>query len=368
MEDEMVKNSHLEAENQQLKEQLELSPEDATLNPSPEPVNQATETSKTTEYDHLVAKYTELNKKYQDLEQQMKYLTRKNNNIMQKNKDMKESVRAWQAYADRRQRPKKMSKFEDDQPILSAIARFEENRPHMPSSPRSVATVRTPLFLADQGRSSPAPHLPLGQLDAEGDGPSLSVRVSEDHEPEMEAGSGSVTPKPSGSTQLSKQQGPEADNLPLSDISSNTKLNDHPGIRRQSYLQAANPGSSQTTVDEAGDLSSGHTQASTVTDHGDMPQFVSARSVNKRKRGQPSKFEVYGERSEGTPIKPFRVKEEPGSSPPNVYNLRRKDTVDLDAPASGLLQTPRHVRPHRYSSTQRAVRSDGCCERCPERY
>jgi hypothetical protein len=114
-------------------------------------------------------------------------------------------------------------------------------------------------------------------------------------------------------------------------------------------------------VDEAGDPASRHTQIPTAVDNGDVPQFVSARSVNKRKRGQPSMFEVYGERSDGTPIKPFRVKEEPGSSPPNVYNLRRKDTVDLDAPASGLLKTPRHARPHRSSSapfSQRARLDD----------
>jgi hypothetical protein len=361
MEDEMVKNSHLEAENQQLKEQLEGCSKDAASDPSPDTADHATQTAKPTEHDHLMDKYTELNKKYQDLEQQMKYLTRKNNNIMQKNRDMKESVRAWQAYADRRQKPKKESRFEDDQPVLSAVPHFEDYRPHIPSSPRSVATVRTPLFLADQGRSSPAPHLSLGNLEPEGDGLTYTGTVQEHHEPEMKAGSASVTPKPSGSTLFSKQQGPEADDLPLSELYSNTKHNDHLGIRRQSYFNSGAPGSSQTTVDEAGDPASRHTQIPTAVDNGDVPQFVSARSVNKRKRGQPSKFEVYGERSDGTPIKPCRVKEEPGSSPPNVYSLRRKDTVDLDAPASGLLKTPRHARPHRSSSapfSQRARLDD----------
>lgn len=332
VEEEEVINSQLKTENKQLKDQLESTKDD---------------------------KYNELNKKYQDLEQQIKYLRRKNDSVMQKNKDMKENVRSWQEYCDRqaaKQKFKDESKAGDGQVRLSAIPHIDDIRPHMPSSPISIATVRTPLFQAEQGRSSPTLMRPLGQLD-EMDESREPRRSTGYHETEVEIESGSVTPKPAVSVQSHDQGRVDIFELP-SGISSNTLPNEHIRRRTHSYLQATNPSSSQTTVEETADPLTRPSQLDIVADEDDVPQFVSARSVNKRKRGQASKIEVYGDRSDGTPIKPFRVKEETGSSPPNVHSLFRKDTVDLDAPGSGLLQTPHHARHQRSSSapfSQRTV-------------
>jgi FtsZ-binding cell division protein ZapB len=58
-------------------------------------------TVSTDDHIQLANKFNDLSKKYQDLSQKIKYLERKNTAVMQKNKDMKESVRAWQEYADR---------------------------------------------------------------------------------------------------------------------------------------------------------------------------------------------------------------------------------------------------------------------------
>lgn len=52
-----------------------------------------------------------MTKKYQDLSQKVKYLERKNNAVMQKNRDMKDSVRAWQQYADRQKPNQKLKKI-----------------------------------------------------------------------------------------------------------------------------------------------------------------------------------------------------------------------------------------------------------------
>ncbi|KAF2826452.1 SAE2-domain-containing protein [Ophiobolus disseminans] len=347
MEEEMVKNSHLVSENDQLKSKLERSPITRVLEDIPDHEEEAAE-----DHADLADKYNELRKKFQDLEQQVKYLKRKNNTVMQKNKDMKESVRAWQEYADRqsgKQRPKNESKTEDDQPRLSAVPQIEDTRPHMPSSPRSVATFRTPLFPANQGRSSPAPIVALAQPETEwGDAQPFKGFHSE-FGPGNEARSGSLTPKPTDLVRSSEEQRLGINGSPLLEVTSNTTTNGYAGRQLHSYLQTNNPSSSQTTVEEA-DPFTGHTQSAIVADDNDMPQFVSARSVNKRKRALSSKIEVHGDRSDGTPIKPYRVKEEPGSSPPNIHSLLRKDTIDLDAPGSGLLRTPRHPRHQRSSS------------------
>jgi hypothetical protein len=176
---------------------------------------------------------------------------------------------------------------------------------------------------------------------------SVSPRNHEDYEArEARSQSSSITPKPPSFIRSSPQQQMESDTMPCSDVSSNTVLDGNISRRLQSYLQAVNPSSSQTTEDESTEQAVRHTQFTTNTDdENEVPQFVSARSL-KRKRGPSSKIEIHGDRSsDGTPVKPFQVKDEQLSSPPNIHSLLRKETLDLDIPTLVGLQTPRHCRP-----------------------
>jgi FtsZ-binding cell division protein ZapB len=167
VESQVVKNSRLNAENEELKQQLEALCKDSPATSDAANLDQptlATSSVPTDEHGQLSLRYEELSKKYQDLSQKIKYLERKNTAVMQKNKDMKESVRAWQEYADRqsgKQRPKNEAKAVEDRPRLSAVPLIDDARPSMPSSPRSVATIRTPPSFAHGGHSSPAPMPPL---------------------------------------------------------------------------------------------------------------------------------------------------------------------------------------------------------------
>jgi len=382
----MIKNSELATENRRLKDQSAKGDEYEELDKKYQDLKQENQrlneqSARNDEYDELAKKhqdlkqenqrlrsqptrddkYDELTKKYQDLEQQIKYLRRKNNDVMQKNKDMKESVRSWQEYCDRqaaKQKSKDESKAGQGHVRLSAIPHIDEMRPHMPSSPISIATVCTPLLHADQSRSSPSPMPLLGRSADDMANVREPRKSNGSHETETEDESVLITPKPLVPNRSLDDRRLDMSNLP-SGTSSRTMPNEHIRRRTHSSLQAATPSSSQTTVEETGEPSTSVSQLDAVADEDDVPQFVSARSVNKRKRGQTSRIEVYGDRSDGTPIKPFRVKEEPGSSPPNAYSLRRKDTVDLDAPGSRMLQTPHHPRHQRSSSapfSQRIVR------------
>jgi hypothetical protein len=346
----VVKNSRLASENEQLKTQLKdlskhvSSASDVESRATPAMARESTETAE--DHAQLAEKYNELSKKYHDLSQKIKYLERKNTAVMQKNKDMKESVRAWQEYADRqsgRQKPRNEVRGGDRRPRLSAIPQIEDARPHMPSSPRSVATVHTPLSVADMGRSSPVPIAPLASAEYEDEDTSVSPGINEDAEAARPRSRGeSITPKPVNyGRQFPHQQ--ETANEPPYPILPNEASGGHIGRRLQSYLQLLNPSSSQTTEDESAEQIARQTQLAAADDD-DMPEFVSARSL-KRKRGQSSKAEMYGGRSsDGTPIKPFRVKEEPTSSPPRVHSLSRKETIDLDDPTSTMLRTPRHPK------------------------
>jgi len=338
-----VKNSRLKSENEELRKRLEDFSNNALPNTSPDQVVAGASTA--SEMD-LADKFNDLAKKYQDLSQKMKYLERKNSTVMQKNKDMKESVRAWQEYADRqsgRQRPRGETKPEGSRPMLSGRPQIEDPRPQMPSSPRSVATVRTPLSHADLGRSSPAPIALPVSLGVENEVEFVSPALQDDNNIDQTGSrGGSVTPKPMKHYRSRLQEHEMSTELP--DL---RPAKDVPGgyVSRglQSYLQAPNPSSSQTTEDESAEQISRQTQL-TAGDEDDLPEFVSARSL-KRKRGQSSKIDITGPRSsDGTPVKPFRVKDEPPSSPPRARSLARKETMDLDAPTSTMLRTPRHPR------------------------
>ncbi|KAF2033499.1 SAE2-domain-containing protein [Setomelanomma holmii] len=326
IEDVAVTNAHLVADMEQLKQQLRKSSKFASPTNESRPITATGEeaTVSAEEHHELAKKYGELSKKYQDLSQKIKYLERKNSAVMQKNKEMKESVRAWQEYADRqsgKQKPKIEAKAGEGRLRLSAIPQIEDIRPHIPSSPRSVATVRTPLSVAEAGRSSPAPIVPLAYSQANAGRASHAPPVPvSDSSGLGQIRSGSITPKPTAPSLVPDQEQLDSHDLP----------------------QAAILSSSQTTEDESTERIERRTHLATF-DEDDVPQFISARAL-KRKRGEQTKPGVVHGSSDGTPLKPFQIKAEPGSSPPNIHSLVRNETIDLDLPASTELQTPRHLR------------------------
>jgi hypothetical protein len=311
----------------------------ATPLPDQEVDNEATEE----EYHDLAARFSDLTKKYRDVSQKVQYLERKNATVMQKNKDMKESVRAWQEYADRqsgKQKSKSEAREGDDKSRMATTHLLPEERPRIPSSPGSVATVRTPGSIANPDRSSPAPTAPLPRS-VLGMTNRLASPTTVSGE---EARSPTAIATPKASTRLGdiQQQQHQVDDGTGSGVSSHVQriISEDEGHR------SAIPSSSQTTVDEQVEPRSIFEQAMDAEDD-DLPEFVSERSL-KRKRGQPSKskFEIYADHSsDGTPIKPHRVKEEPQSSPPlPAFNMTRNETMDLDDPAPHGLKTPRHSR------------------------
>ena len=281
--------------------------------------------------DDLAEKVNELSKKYQDASQKVKYLERKNVAVMQKNKDMKESVRAWQEYADRqsgKHKPKNEAKAEDERPRLSATHLIPDERPHVPSSPASAATMRTPRSLADLERSSPAPMIPLPRSILGASNRSISPNVVDGGEPSM---IDSTTPKAPGLFLGAEQQ-------------------QHHHIHEPA---PANPSSSQTTVDECVESTSTYEPVADAEDE-NLPEFVSERSLKRKRQPSKSRFEIYADRlSDGTPVKPHRVKEEPCSSPPaSAYKISRNETMDLDDPMPNVLKTPRHSRRERLNHTE----------------
>lgn len=353
VESQVVKNSRLSSDNEQLKQQLAiLSKDSRAASDVPPDLEQTMLTNlnvSTDEHGQLVLRYDELSKKYQNLSQKIKYLERKNTAVMQKNKDMKESVRAWQEYADRqsgKQRPKNEARSVEDRPRLSAVPLIEDACPPIPSSPRSVATIRTPPSCVDAGLLSHAPMPPLASTETvdldQGLSPSHEIL---DVEEEVATEDHLLTPRQSNYGGLPPHQLANADQSPV-DVLYNTDKATSISGRLQSHLPT-NPGSSQTTEDESTQQATRSTTLTTaVHDDEDMPQFVSARSL-KRKRSQPRKLGTCGHpSSDGTPIKPFRVKEEPASSQAHDHSLFRKYTIDLDDPTSTLLQTPRHTKRH----------------------
>jgi hypothetical protein len=332
---------------------------DTLSGPTHEAVTTGESTVSTEEFRHLTDKYADLDKKCQDLSQQVKYLKRKNEGVMEKNKAMKESVRAWQEYAERqsgKHKPKSRMHVDDGLPRLSAVPELEDIGPHIPSSPGSVATMRTPLSLADLVRSSPAPIQPLTTMDTDVPIASVSPKPCETDESKDTRGrSGSVTPKATVLTQNQQSR------HKVFDVD---RIHVNAGSHVQSHLQSANPSSSQTTVDEHVEQAPNHTPSLLAVDNDDVPEFVSTRSL-KRKRGQPSKIEIYADHSsDGTPIKPFRVKEELPSSPPSAFHsLLRKDTIDLDDLATNLRQTPQQnmQTPSNRSDMPAALRHQRSC-------
>ncbi|KAJ4378675.1 hypothetical protein N0V86_005546 [Didymella sp. IMI 355093] len=298
--EQILKNARIVEENERLETELQQRAESAAPSTILEDTAAASTVVSEEQRRDLAEEYDELSKKYQDLSQKVKYLERKNNAVMQKNRDMKESVRAWQQYADRMKpnhRPKAAATANATPSRLLAVPHSDEAPPHMPSSPGSAGTARTPLQHADRPRSSPVPGVTLADAEVEAE--------EVPHEGEV------LSPS-------------AAHDLP----SLNTGFD-----RARRYHVEANavPTSSQTTVDEVADQATRLAKVSDVEDDDDLPQVVSERSL-KRKRGQQSRLDVNtGRSSDGTPAKPHRVKDEPVSSPPSAVRiLMRTETIDLD--------------------------------------
>ncbi|KAH6642433.1 DNA repair protein endonuclease SAE2/CtIP C-terminus-domain-containing protein [Boeremia exigua] len=318
-----IKNTQVIEENQRLEVELQQRVKDAVPLTNPNDAATASMDASKEEHRHLTEKYDELNKKYQDLSQKVKYLERKNTTVMQKNREMKDSVRAWQQYADRQKphpKPKGTSRAEKGPSKLSVILQNEEEvPPHMPSSPTSVNSKSTPLQRVDQSCISPTPATNIET----GDDTILSEGYqSADH---------AATPKGPVAMNFDELEG-----VSHNDISFNTRLD---RSRRYEVETNGMPSSSQTTVDEAPDQLNRRSQAVHVDDEDDLLQVVSERSL-KRKRVQQPRIGLHaGRSSDGTPAKPHRVKDEPLSSPPrSVYTLLRTETIDLDDPAANKLE------------------------------
>lgn len=346
--EEIQKTARLTKENELLKEQIRRQDGAAESLHSPAAANPDNSSLLQEELRQLTEKVSELTRKYQDVTQKAKYLERKNQIVMQKNKDMKESVRAWQEYADRqfgKQKPKTETRTGEH--LSAAYHYHNEDLPQFPSSPGSVATVGTPATPANHWGSSPAPMALLPQTSARRSGPTMNLPRTpvSNLDTELHRRSNSVTPKPTNQPHSDRQnQSVDRALVPMPQ-----NITDD-GEHVHAHLQLANPGSSQTTVDEPAERTTPSTHDMEVEDEDNLPQFVSERSL-KRKRSQPSKsrFKIHADRaSDGTPARPYSVKEEPQSSPPVAAStlLLRKETFDLDEPVPSILRTPRHTQRH----------------------
>ena len=344
--EQIVKNARAVEKNERLETELQQRAESAAPSTNLEDASITSTGVHSEQHRDLADMYDELSKKYQDLSQKVKYLERKNNAVMQKNKDMKESVRAWQQYADRQkphQKLKGATRAEEGSSKLLAVPQSDEIPPYISSSPKSVSTVRTPLQRAVGEHSSPAPSVLLTDT---GVGHEVVPLEDGDQSP-----SESVTPKGPTAESSNEHQG-----VAHGDASLNARLD---RTRRYHVEINAAPSSSQTTVDEGTDQTNRRTLAADVEDEDDLPQVVSERSL-KRKRGQQSRIDVYkGRSSDGTPAKPHRIKDEPLSSPPPAMHvLMRTETIDLDDPAASDIEAarPLQITPSMHSNATGTIR------------
>lgn len=284
------------------------------------------------EFNDVVSQLQDLNKRHQDAVKRLKYLERKNDAIMQKNKDMKDSVKAWQDYAERhleRKRLKSEGKTSTEQKGSNLELQTPGPVPFLPSSPASAA-LRTPRSLVPQQCSSP---IPSADVETE-------VNLSRDGQEEYD---GLVVDNRHPLLRI-----PPKDDQ--ADVVSSSK-NAGPSIPGQ--FTADRVDSSQTTVPEAIDQENeGESHERTLVTTDDEPEFLYGRSL-KRKRHVSTNVNVLHSGSDGTQSKPVRVKEEFYSSPPSesaVNASLRKETIDLDELGPNPIMTPRHRRQKRPNS------------------
>ncbi|PSN68386.1 hypothetical protein BS50DRAFT_620712 [Corynespora cassiicola Philippines] len=325
---EVIKNAELTGENADLKRQLQRQIYGAE---SSEEMANMEGTVSVDEYRALSERFKDLNKQYQEAIQKAKYLEKKNAAVMQKNREMKESVRAWQEYCDRhigKQKPKTEPKVEED--LTRFISRPEQVR-HLgasspkysdASTPRPASAVSSPTPFAPGHLETP----PARSSDHERGSSRKPVYHVEQTTPRNEAELLAIGQRPTASV---------ISGDPIEDLNAGKETH------VQSGFDAERITSSQTTEDEAPQKSPATDQVFDENDD-DMPQFVSERSLKrKRETAKASNFKVYTDQSsDGTPSKPFKVKEEQDSSPPlaaNTGQLSRTDTFDLDELGPGIV-------------------------------
>ncbi|KAF2741931.1 hypothetical protein M011DRAFT_301930 [Sporormia fimetaria CBS 119925] len=310
------------------------------------------------EYHALSAKFQDLNKKHQEALQRVRYVERKNVAVMQKNKEMKESVVAWQRYHDRHLAKQQKSKAQTTEPIGTTAdkgATKEHIRPTMPSSLRPPSVASPPRKPTSNATSLASRALLTHLQEAMFDGASgnslsrgeemgdLRIEVEDDELP-VYPDAASTGHEGRGERRITNEQ--EVSHDLIVDEQENHRIS-----------------SSQTTEDEPTPTATRTMQPPPQPESDDRPEIVSERSL-KRKRG-PAAVRVYRDelRSDGTPSKPFRIKEEPNSSPPaqsTPYTLQRKETYDLDELGPNAITTPTWRRLRNYSrniSTLRHQRS-----------
>lgn len=327
---EVVKTARLQEENARLKKLLFKEDRGTTPLEAASSTNDATVSAE--EYRQMTEKYDELHKKFQESSLKIKYLERKNIAVMQKNREMKASVKAWQAFCDRhigKRKPKTEKDSAKAEQSPSAVVETHEPRPRLPASPGST-TARTPGSLVDQERSSPTPMVPL---------PPQTVNPEASH--------GTV---PGVRDRLTSSP-PLESVLRIMDVSPGDNSDEQPipslGSKRDGVLYNSGSerlGSSQTTEDEIADRNANMTaDQHNLADDDDVPQVVSSRCL-KRKRKASTGFKVYNDRSDGTPARPVRIKEEQFSSPPpesTTRKLLQEETLDLDEIKPKIIGTPR---------------------------
>lgn len=349
----MVEKAQLVEENARLKN-LFLKTRGNT--PSAEELTTGTDdaTVAVGEYRQVAKKLDELNKRYQDAAQRIKYLERKNVAVMQKNKEMKDSVKAWQEYCDRHieiKRAKAESRAPKVQPKSNLAIETPAPVPHIPSSPTTAAT-KTPQSLMPQDRSSPAP---IDLSDVMIRPPPLSTGLADEVPGDVQAEVD--TNDLDGHEDTADHIRPGERSSPLPPVATG-HADAISGLKNDRATFLGHPSSdkitsSQTTVPEVSEPENETTpRANAPAEDDDEPEFVSERSL-KRKRKPSTGFRVFQDgSSDGTPAKPVRVKEELYSSPPPdaAHQLLRIDTMDLDELGPNPIMTPRRHKLRRMDS------------------
>jgi hypothetical protein len=354
---EVIKNAYLTDEVARLKQQLKKSDHSATKSTEHDDEESIDATVSADEYHHIVDKYGELSKKYQETSQRLKYVERKNGTLARQNKDIKETARSWQKYCDHLEKKTKLkleARLSTGPEKLQIVDQQDVARPPIPSSPGST-TIRTPRSLVELERPSPAFMHPPSHVEflSKKEIPRIDSHLQGDHNanPVITETNVDLDEPREGGINRTDVDLPQLDGLENFEQVATHDISMIP--EENPSLDGIN--SSQTTEDEvATQRLDNYMKTSTNTEHDDAPQFVSERSL-KRKRMSTARFNVYSDRipSDGTPVRPFIIKEEQSSSPPasiSAHHLLRKETMDLDELGPNVISTPQRRRRRRYST------------------
>jgi hypothetical protein len=304
------------------------------------PAIDASSTIPSDEYRHLIEKFNDLHKKHQEVLRRLKYTEKKNVIVMQKNKEMKETVLAWQKFSDRHQSRKLKAKSEEknvtDQVHVPSIE--DDHLPTLAYGHRS-STVTTPTSLAGFDMTSPAPMQLIAQTNRLMDD-TFRAPIASPQQPNRDKSLPQMSPESEGSRTVvpgDHGQGPVLENVETIDFAN---------VHCNQTASADKIPSSQTTEDEiAAEAVDKRPQPTEAEENDDLPVFVSERSLKRKRPNQKRLASETGRTSsDGTPVKPFRVKEEKYSSPPPPLHaeLLRNETLDLDELGPNAISTPRH--------------------------